>query len=168
MITKQHCVKFLIPSAKFYRTPTTRLSILHQNNTTSNSGEGNNVFLKIYSLMILVLDILSLLVKVLLAVLESIYYNIAGVQEKSVSGEIVLITGTGHGIGKELARQYAELGAILVCWDINTELNEQTVQELRKMGAKAYGYKCDVSDREAVLELAKKVKAEVGGVYRPD
>ncbi|KAJ4448795.1 hypothetical protein ANN_00186 [Periplaneta americana] len=75
-----------------------------------------------------------------------------------------LITGTGHGIGKELAHQYAQLGAILVCWDINETENEKTVQELRKMGAKAYGYKCDVSDREAVLELAKKVKQEVGDV----
>jgi NAD(P)-dependent dehydrogenase (short-subunit alcohol dehydrogenase family) len=51
------------------------------------------------------------------------------------------ITGTGHGIGKELAHQYASLGAIVVCWDINQELNDKTVQELRKIGAKAYGYK---------------------------
>jgi NAD(P)-dependent dehydrogenase (short-subunit alcohol dehydrogenase family) len=51
------------------------------------------------------------------------------------------ITGTGHGIGKELAHQYASLGAVVVCWDINQELNEATVQELRKIGGKAYGYK---------------------------
>jgi NAD(P)-dependent dehydrogenase (short-subunit alcohol dehydrogenase family) len=51
------------------------------------------------------------------------------------------ITGTGHGIGKELAHQYASLGATVVCWDINEEGNDKTVQELRKIGYKAYGYK---------------------------
>jgi NAD(P)-dependent dehydrogenase (short-subunit alcohol dehydrogenase family) len=51
------------------------------------------------------------------------------------------ITGTGHGIGKELALQYASLGATVVCWDISQELNDTTVQELRKIGFKAYGYK---------------------------
>jgi NAD(P)-dependent dehydrogenase (short-subunit alcohol dehydrogenase family) len=54
---------------------------------------------------------------------------------------LVQITGTGHGIGKELAHQYASLGAVVVCWDINQEENDKTVQELRKIGAKAYGYK---------------------------
>jgi NAD(P)-dependent dehydrogenase (short-subunit alcohol dehydrogenase family) len=54
---------------------------------------------------------------------------------------LIQITGTGHGIGKELALQYASLGAIVVCWDINQEENDKTVQELRKIGSKAYGYK---------------------------
>lgn len=122
------------------------------------------MFLKLYSITILLLDILSLLVKIAFAVLESVYQTIAGVIEKSVANEIVLITGTGHGIGKELAHQYASLGAIVVCWDINQEENDKTVQELRKIGAKAYGYKCDVSDRDAVLTLARKVKEEVGEI----
>jgi NAD(P)-dependent dehydrogenase (short-subunit alcohol dehydrogenase family) len=54
---------------------------------------------------------------------------------------LVQITGTGHGIGKELAHQYASLGATVVCWDLNEEWNEKTVQEIRMMGCKAYGYK---------------------------
>lgn len=133
-------------------------------NNSSTSVGGGSMFLKVYSISILLLDVLSLLVKMVYAILESIYQTVVGVSEKSVANEVVLITGTGHGIGKELAHQYAQLGAILVCWDINETENEKTVQELRKMGAKAYGYKCDVSDREAVLELAKKVKQEVGDV----
>jgi hypothetical protein len=51
------------------------------------------------------------------------------------------ITGTGHGIGKELARQYCTLNATVVCWDINEEENDKTVQELRKSGFKVYGYR---------------------------
>lgn len=44
------------------------------------------------------------------------------------------ITGTGHGIGKELAIRYASLGATVVCWDLNQEANEETVNEIKKMG----------------------------------
>ena len=52
------------------------------------------------------------------------------------------ITGTGHGIGKELALKYASLGATVVCWDINEANNEITVDEIKKMGgASAHGYK---------------------------
>ncbi|GFU86679.1 uncharacterized protein TNCV_2880991 [Trichonephila clavipes] len=39
--------------------------------------------------------------------------------KKSIKGEIVLLTGAGHGLGKEVARQLAELGPTLVLWDIN-------------------------------------------------
>lgn len=122
------------------------------------------MFLKVYSLTILLLDILSLVVKVIFAVIESIYHTIFGVTEQSVANEIVLITGTGHGIGKELAHQYASLGATVVCWDLNEEWNDKTVQEIKMKGCKAYGYKCDVSDRDAVLSQATKVKEEVGDV----
>lgn len=61
-------------------------------------------------------------------------------EEKSVSGEIVLITGAGHGIGKEMALQYSELDAIVVCWDINEQLNSDTVSLIKSKGKKAFGY----------------------------
>ena len=52
------------------------------------------------------------------------------------------ITGTGHGIGKELALKYAILGATVVCLDINEAGNEETVNEIKKLGAAAaHGYK---------------------------
>ncbi|GFU40143.1 hypothetical protein NPIL_85841 [Nephila pilipes] len=39
--------------------------------------------------------------------------------KKSIKGEIVLLTGAGHGLGKEVAFRLAELGPTLVLWDIN-------------------------------------------------
>lgn len=52
------------------------------------------------------------------------------------------ITGTGHGIGKELAIRYASLGATVVCWDLNEQANEETVNEIKRTGATAvYAYK---------------------------
>lgn len=54
---------------------------------------------------------------------------------------LVQITGTGHGIGKELALRYASLGATVVCWDLNQQANEETLNEIKKTGTSAvYAY----------------------------
>jgi NAD(P)-dependent dehydrogenase (short-subunit alcohol dehydrogenase family) len=46
----------------------------------------------------------------------------------------------GHGIGKEMAQQYSALGATVVCWDINEQLNSETVNLIKSKGKKAFGY----------------------------
>ncbi|GAB1865590.1 NADP-retinol dehydrogenase [Camponotus japonicus] len=85
--------------------------------------------------------------------------------KKSVANEIVLVTGAGHGIGKELAIGYASLGATVVCWDINEETNKQTMNEIKMMGKNAvYAYQCNVTDREEVFKVAKNVREKVGDV----
>lgn len=42
------------------------------------------------------------------------------------------ITEAGHELGKELALQYARLGAIVVCLDTNQQLIEDTEKEIKK------------------------------------
>jgi hypothetical protein len=63
-----------------------------RNSTSIAAGRGGSMLLKVYSITILLLDILSVLVKVIFAVVESIYQTIAGVTEKSVANEIVLVS----------------------------------------------------------------------------
>lgn len=120
---------------------------------------------QVQEVALVLLDTLLLVLKILYDIIFGIYRLCIPVEEKSVIGEIVLITGTGHGIGKELALKYASLGAIVVCLDVNEEGNNETVNEINRNGTlKAYGYKCDVSNREEVLKVTKKVKEEVGDV----
>ncbi|XP_058795555.1 short-chain dehydrogenase/reductase family 16C member 6 [Phymastichus coffea] len=120
---------------------------------------------KAYDGALILADLLVLLLKVVYYAIEGFYRFFFPVDEKSVAGEIVLVTGAGHGIGKELALKYASLGATVVCWDINDVSNEETVTEIKKMGgAAAHGYKCDVSNRDEVMRVADKVKKEVGTV----
>ncbi|KAF5303530.1 hypothetical protein FQR65_LT08229 [Abscondita terminalis] len=112
----------------------------------------------------IVIEIFILFFKICSTMCETLFRFVFPMREKSVKGEIVLITGTGHGIGKELALQYADLDAIVVCWDINEQTNNSTVSEILTKGKLAYAYTCDVTKRNQVLETVEKVKREVGNV----
>jgi len=113
----------------------------------------------------LIVEIILLLLKVFWVIGEALFRLVVPVVEKSVKGEIVLITGAGHGIGKELALQYASQGATVVCWDINEKTNHETVKEISKLGyPKAHAYVCNVSNRNNVMDVAKKVQKEVGDI----
>lgn len=94
----------------------------------------------ISNILIITLDFIFLLVKFWFYTFQSIISNIKGVEERDVSNDIVLVTGTGHGIGKELALQYSTLGATIVCWDINEQMNQDTVKLIKSRGGKAHGY----------------------------
>lgn len=94
----------------------------------------------IYNVLVLVLDLTFLFVKFWFYTFQSIFETIKGVEERNVSNDIVLITGAGHGIGKELSLQYSALGATVVCWDINESLNLETVKLIKSRGGKAHGY----------------------------
>uniref|UniRef100_A0A8D9EGY2 Short-chain dehydrogenase/reductase 3 n=1 Tax=Cacopsylla melanoneura TaxID=428564 RepID=A0A8D9EGY2_9HEMI len=121
--------------------------------------------LKLYSMAILLLDILIVLFKSIVAIFEAIYLNFFPPPEESVVGEIVLITGTGHGIGRELALQYCAHGATVVGVDINEKGNTETEQLGKERGYKSFHtFTCDISQRQNVTELGKKVKAKVGDV----
>ncbi|XP_066480507.1 epidermal retinol dehydrogenase 2 [Tiliqua scincoides] len=84
---------------------------------------------------------------------------------KNVAGKIVLITGSANGIGREIALNFARLGAILVLWDIDEEGNKDTSELVKKNGALAvYTYKCDLTKREEIYSVADQVRKDVGDV----
>jgi len=121
--------------------------------------------IKIRDALLLLAEILLLILKILYYICEGVYRLIILPKKKSVTDEIVLITGAGHGIGKELAIGYALLGAIVVCWDINEETNKETMNDIKRIGINSvYAYRCDVTNREEVFKVAEKVKKEVGDV----
>lgn len=84
---------------------------------------------------------------------------------KDISGQVVVITGGGSGIGRILAVKFADKGCTPVIWDLNQEGMRQTVDEVRRFtGRSCHYYACDVSDRKAVYETMARVKADVGPV----
>uniref|UniRef100_A0A7M5XFK1 Short-chain dehydrogenase/reductase 3 n=2 Tax=Clytia hemisphaerica TaxID=252671 RepID=A0A7M5XFK1_9CNID len=84
--------------------------------------------------------------------------------KKDISGEILFMSGAGSGIGRLMSIKFAELGAIVICTDLNAETAEQTANTIKSNGGKAYSYQLDVTDRLKVYALAEQIKREVGDV----
>lgn len=126
--------------------------------------EEANAGVKIYNLVILIVDIVVMLVRWIYYTLEALYMVAVPPKPESVAKDIVLVTGAGHGIGRCLAQQYAQLGATVVCLDINDKMNQETVSGIKKERGNAFGYVCDVTNREQIIETATKIKEQVGVV----
>ena len=47
---------------------------------------------------------------------------------KDVQGEVILITGSGSGLGRGVAIKFAKLGAVVVGVDVNKAGNEETAK----------------------------------------
>ncbi|NXK59444.1 RDHE2 dehydrogenase, partial [Sylvietta virens] len=111
------------------------------------------------------LETLKVIVLFVYYLLESLVFLVVPGRKKNVSGEIVLITGAGSGIGKLLAIKFASLGATVVLWDISQEGLNCTVRLARENGAgRVHSYICDCSKRQDVYRVADQVKKEVGDV----
>ena len=76
-------------------------------------------------------------------------------RRESLSGELVVITGAGGGIGRHLALEFARAGARLALWDIRAEALEavrrEAPKEARRVagGGGGGGSRCTVSARAA-------------------
>lgn len=91
-----------------------------------------------------VLDFFVALKNVTIAFLVSWFQFFIPPKRKCVLGEIVLVTGSGRGLGQGIAVEFAKLKAITVLWDINEKGLKKTSKMIDDVGGKCFTYICDV------------------------
>ena len=99
---------------------------------------------------------MAVALEVLYALLLTVYHVIKRIVtifipqkmlEKDISGQVVLVTGGGSGIGRLMCLRFARLGATVVTWDINKLGNEDTVEMIKNEGYRAFSYTVDMSSK---------------------
>uniref|UniRef100_A0A914W999 Short-chain dehydrogenase/reductase 3 n=1 Tax=Plectus sambesii TaxID=2011161 RepID=A0A914W999_9BILA len=87
-------------------------------------------------------------------------------RRKRLTDRIILITGSGNGLGRSLALRLARLKPILVLWDVDESANLETSRLIAEShaGVVVHTYTIDIGDRTAVESAANDVLGIVGSV----
>ncbi|HEF8772507.1 TPA: SDR family oxidoreductase [Providencia stuartii] len=80
------------------------------------------------------------------------------------NGKVALITGGAHGIGKGIAKQFANKGAHTVIVDYNEKNGIETAKELTFGKVKSLFIKTDVSAPQALIKVREDVFNEFGRI----
>ena len=73
------------------------------------------------------------------------------------TNQIVIITGSTRGIGKEIALAFAKEGATVIILGRGETTAQKVSQEFRARGLKADGYGCNVTNLQSVHETVNKI-----------
>ena len=105
-----------------------------------------------------ILETLKVLGLVVWYNVEAFVFFFIPTKRKNVAGEVVLITGSGSGIGRLMALEFADLGTVLVLWDINQDGLKETARLVKERGVtRVHCYICDCSDKTQVYSVADQV-----------
>ena len=76
--------------------------------------------------------------------------------------KVAVITGSGRGIGRAMAQEFARAGAKVVVSDCLQEIGEETAELIKREGHQAIFVEADVTDAAAVEKLVKETVASFG------
>jgi (+)-trans-carveol dehydrogenase len=93
-----------------------------------------------------------------------------------LEGKVALVTGAARGIGRAVARRFAEEGADIVLLDIARDVPgvpypgarqqqlDEAVAEVKKLGRRATAHVADVTDSQALSEAVGQAQKEFGHI----
>jgi 3-oxoacyl-[acyl-carrier protein] reductase len=81
-----------------------------------------------------------------------------------LTGQVILISGAGGGLGRSAARHLARCGAIVGVNDIDTARCEETVGLITAEGGQAHSLPADLSSRDSFLAVAARLAASAGRI----
>jgi NAD(P)-dependent dehydrogenase (short-subunit alcohol dehydrogenase family) len=79
-----------------------------------------------------------------------------------LSGQGALVTGSGAGIGREIARWLARAGAAVVVHDVRREKAEGVVKEIESEGGQAHAVIADARDDDALAAMVEEAAQLLG------
>lgn len=86
-------------------------------------------------------------------------------QSRKMEGKRVLVTGSGTGIGRGVALEFAKEGAAVVLHYAHSEAGAASaVEEIRQGGGKAAVFKADLAEIDQVQDLAEQARGFLGGI----
>src|SRR5215831_18598996 len=83
----------------------------------------------------------------------------------SVEGRVIIVTGSGQGVGRGMANHLAKAGASIVVAEWNADKMRRTVAELEALGTDALGIETNIMER---TDLDRMVAATVDRFGRVD
>ncbi len=87
----------------------------------------------------------------------------ADVTEKTLAGKVALVTGGSRGIGRAVTLKLASMGAdVAINYHRNDQDARRVVDEANALGVKAWCFRADVGDVDAIHGLFVEVAASVG------
>ncbi|MGB5418486.1 gluconate 5-dehydrogenase [Algibacter sp.] len=82
-----------------------------------------------------------------------------------ISGKNALVTGSTHGLGMAMARGLGLAGATIIVNGNSSQAKiDEAVNQYKKEGIHAVGYKFNVADETQVIAAIAKIEAEVGQI----
>ncbi|HEY4072873.1 MAG TPA: SDR family oxidoreductase [Herbaspirillum sp.] len=81
-----------------------------------------------------------------------------------LKGQVAIVTGAGRNIGEEISKLLASEGASIAVVDINKELGDKVVAEIKKNGGDAATFVADIGSEADIQALAKGVVEKWGRV----
>lgn len=81
----------------------------------------------------------------------------------NVENKVIVVTGAGNGMGRQIALQLIEKGAKVACVDINREGMEET-KKLANMPGRISLHQVNIAQSDQVNQLVKEVLLEHGSV----
>ena len=90
--------------------------------------------------------------------------NKNGIAEMKANGKVVVVTGAGAGMGRQVALELIRRGAKVACVDINQNALDETVKLAGSDSEKIATHVVDISNQSDVAALPEKVISKFGQV----
>src|SRR5690554_207877 len=81
-----------------------------------------------------------------------------------LNNKVVVVTGSGNGIGKSIAKKFAEKACRVILATIDETKRKGVEGELLQKGYKVHFIQTDVREEQSIIQMLEQVKSLYGNV----